>query len=429
MQFKIKEDINIRAWSWLDQNLKNYTSDDVSQSIAYFLNKFNDIPLGEKRIGVVFGMLSFHALCCMLALIKSGRDYVIFYDTAQAEGTTSLHECSHVFFLRKPEEDVLALSSTLNPDSFSIICDAEFESAVSASQARSDLNIEFSDGQRTYIAFTMTKSEIAYTTGKIEASCIQAAMDNYYQEDDVCVFVRPFKHVGVATLAIYPAIFKTKDITLCAGRDDWEQECHRATNTHVAFDMIKDQWSMPKNLRMLTTGGYHFNSNCIDYVTKNATVENIIDCYGTAFCPPPLAIRSLSPENPATPFRWINKYVQMENIKDMLYLKTTDADTFSGVRSEVDGMHYTGDKINGIAPGEFYFLGSARRYVRNLHVRMEDIDFIKLFKKATGIETCSMEFRNIDGVDVPFIKVCAEDKDSADAFIRENSSEITVELL
>jgi hypothetical protein len=430
MQFKIREDINIRAWSWDLQNIKDFQATDISQSVSYFVEKINKIPETEKRIGVVFGMLSFHALCCMLALVKTGRDYVIFYDTKPSDDShLALSDCSHVFFLRKAEEDVTLLAANLQGTTYDIVCTADFEQDIHCHSGHAPLYFEFSKTQRTYIAMFMSLPEIAYTTGDIEASSIQAAMDHYYLEDDICVFVRPFKHVGVATLAIYPAVFKTKDITLCENRDDWDQQHARATNIHVAFDMIREQWPMPKHLRMLTTGGYHFNSQCIDYVTSNSTVENIVDCYGTAFCPPPLAIRHLSKENPSPAFQWVNDFVKMQNVGDALYLKSSEPDTFQGLHSEVDGMLYTGDKISTVDSEHFMFLGSARRYVRTRHTRIEDFTFVKLFKSNTGVSECAIEFRVIDNVEIPFLKVHQKDLQVTEQFILDNSAEITVELL
>lgn len=430
MEFKIREDINIRAWSWYLKNVKDFREADIAQSVSYFVEKINEIPKGEKKIGVVFGMLSFHSLCCMLALVKTGRDYVIFYDVKHSDDSHQpLADCSHVFFLRKVEEDLTLLVENLQGPTYDIVCTADFEQRINSHPGREPLSFEFSKTQRTYIVMFMGQPEIAYTTGEIEASSIQAAMDHYYHEDDICVFVRPFKHVGVATLAIYPAVFKTKDVTLCYSRDDWDDQHARATNIHVAFDMIKEQWPMPKNVRMLTTGGYHFNSQCIDYVTSNSTIENIVDCYGTAFCPPPLAIRHLSKDNPSPAFRWINDFVKMQNIGDALYLKTADADTFLGLESEVNGMLYTGDKISTVDADHFMFLGSARRYVRTRHTRIEDYTFVKLFKRNAGVSECAIEFRVIDNVEVPILKVRQKDLAITKQFILNTSSEITVELL
>ncbi|MEY3074520.1 MAG: hypothetical protein RJB25_156 [Bacteroidota bacterium] len=59
---------------------------------------------------------------------------------------------------------------------------------------------------------------------------------------------------------------------------------------------------------MLTSGGYNFNSECVNYVTSRSEIENIVDCFGTARCPPPLAIRQTLKD---TSFDWVNEFIKL----------------------------------------------------------------------------------------------------------------------
>ena len=310
--------------------MTEYTAEDTARYVSYFLDKINSITDLSKPIGVKFGLLSFVSTCCLLALVKSGRDYCVIYYKNDDFREINDSKFSHVLklgpFWELPEESIKSV--------------LEYETEGAEHTINTDLTFVFSPTQKIYaMADDADTLELLTTSGKIESSSVKAAMDHYFVEDDYCVFHRPMRHIGVATLCIYPALFKAKGISFCALRPEWATQINLATHMHFGYDMIRDKWPMPKNLRMLTTGGYDFNQECVEYVKSKSVIENIVDCYGTRFCPPPLAIRHLKISKHPIPFKWINDYIKPEVRENILYLTSTEPDIFSNPQ---------GDKVSSI---------------------------------------------------------------------------------
>jgi len=190
------------------------------------------------------------------------------------------------------------------------------ESSAFSYYKSDDLIFDYSKNKKVSVVNIINANDIAllYTTEKIEGSSIAAAINHYFHEDDYVVIMRPFGHVGVGTLSIYPAFFKAKNISICPFVNDWNEEYHNATHIHIDKSMMNFGCKLPKKLRMLTSGGYNFNSECADYVTSRSDIENIVDCFGTAKCPPPLAIRQLLKDKifkANNEFEWINEFIKL----------------------------------------------------------------------------------------------------------------------
>jgi hypothetical protein len=253
----------------------------------------------------------------------------------------------------------------------------------------------------------------------------------YYLKEDIVGLVRPFRHIGVGTLAIYPAVFKAKKVILCAWLYDWEKEHYSATHIHAPYEMIRDKWPLPKKLRMLTSGGYPFNSECIKYVTDVSDIDNIVDCFGTSYCPPPLAIRRLSKhDTEVVPFKWVNEYVKPLN---MMFFTSDDPNAFSMDPDTLtpieNGLVKTSDLVINPGPGLFQFLGSHFNYVRVNQARMQEERFVEFLKENVDIGNFVLKFVYIDKVKEPIIEVQNKYKDLLEEFIKNNSVEINTKYV
>jgi len=440
MIFKIPQNASYRGLKILPNNdwwqHRRYTRDDLSKTVSFFVDYINRIPDEQnRRIGVVYGSLSFLSIAFMLALIKSKRHYVIFYHLDNFDvDLTGI--CNHIFVVGELPEIVDKSGLKLLPDFYTETWNYDLQKTAFGHSGRDNLEFEFDAGQKTFIGVQRNGAWAAaplYTTGKIEESCILAAMDNYISEEDTCILVRPFRHIGVATLSIYPALFKAKKVIICRGIDDWNDEYKAATNVHLAWEMIKENWKLPEKLRMVTTGGYAFNSDCINYVVKQCEVENIVDCYGTAVCPPPMAIRYLHKDRPALqPFKWINELLRPESDNGNLSI-IGPKNIFEGVLGyvpsnapEIDKL-LTNDKIEMTDNG-FYFYGSRTMFIRVKHERWTVDNFSNLFKEQTGIEQFEITFEDKDGVAIPTLHVENQYKEIVSDFITNVSAEVILNI-
>lgn len=447
MIFKIPENASFRGLKLVSttnvfvtplQNLNQwvpaeFSRDDLSQAVSFFLDYINRIPVEqERKIGVTFGSLSFLSIAFMLALIKSKRHYIVFYHLDNFDDNLK-NICNHLFIVGELPESVDESGLRSLPDFFSETWNDQVQYAVSAHTGRVDLEFEFSADQKTFRGVENKETAVwtavpLYTTGKIEESCVAAAMDHYIHSDDVCILLRPFRHIGVATLSVYPALFKAKRIIICRSKFDWTDEYSAATNVHLAWEMVKENYPLPKKLRTVTTGGYAFNSECIRYVTDQSQVDNIIDCYGTAVCPPPLAIRQLYKDRPALqPFIWVNKFLTVEDHQGSLVI-AGPAGVFEGVEGSVGSDRIkTNDHIE-LNGDSFYFYGSWMRFVRVNHERWTVDNFSSLLKEQTGISNFMIMFEKKDGVEVPSLYIEKQDEKVVAEFIKNVFAEISLDV-
>lgn len=444
MTFKIHNELELRAYCIKDKKIRNYSLKELSNAVSYFHNKINNIvETDNKNIGIVLGGLGFLQLALMLALVRSGRNYTIFYYRDQYHENMNLY-CDHIFMAGpwdttsdelypnkyKPFEDFW--SRKKSSGLYTSIFEPDIENEALHFESEYNLEFKFSPEQKIYISPTHeVNPKLAYNTGRIEESCIKAAIANYYLESDVVVLVRPFRHIGVATLSIYPAIFSTKKVTLCAWYRDWLKEYKQATHVHLAFEMIRDNWPLPEKLRIVTTGGYPFNSDCVKYVTDQSSVYDIVDCFGTAYCPPPLAIRYIkkaeSDIDYNAPFVWVNDYIQPVY---MLGFKSDDTRAFNSEEPQLamveNGVVKTNDIVYNKISNDFWFYGSILNYVRVNHTRMESSEFIKFLKEKTNITKFDFQFKTIDNVKMPIILLEQHNKEVFEKFINDFSVEIIV---
>lgn len=437
MEFKIRNDIRIRSKSLQTFLMKDYDYEDLSCSVAYFVDKIQKLKADNHQIGVMFGFLSFASVSCMLALIKSKIDYTIIYYTGDMIPDNADNYCSHAFLLG-PFDNQVKIIEHINqkPGFYTNVNDSNIEEQIISYHRKDDLIFEFGSDQKIYALMAGNdKVELIQATGKIEESSISAAMQHYYSPDDYCLLYRPCRHIGVATLSVYPALFKAKTIVLCVDQGEWTSEIDPATHVHFGFNMIQEKWPLPKKLRILTTGGYSFNSDCINYVTSISEIDQIIDCYGTYLCPPPLAIRELSKieDNAITPFKWINEFIRPLNINNILYFETTDKITFQNLLTTRLNKFFesnimpTHDRIKNIDENTFYFYGRSSHVVRVNHMQWTESSFVQFAYEKTNIKDLKVDFKTLNGIDVPVIKVNSKYRHIIQDFILSNYVEAELE--
>lgn len=445
MEFKIRKDIKVRAVSPISLQMKDYDYNDLASAVGYFEDLINSYPKSEKNIGVVFGLLGFLQVAFMLALFKTGRNYNLFYYNSDEFPDWAAGYASHIFLLgpwfggmnNSIQEG--QKNAEFNEKYTNIFTEDIERLALAHSPV--DLTITFSNDQQVF-ANTQGKLNglsLIYNTGYIEASSIKAAMDNYYHEDDNVVLFRACRHAGVATLSVYPAFFKCANITLCKFDEEYNQEYHNATHIHAGYELIRDKWPLPKKLRMLTTGGYAFNSDCINYVTSICDIENIVDCYGTVHFPPPMAIRRLSKDiRGLVPFKWVNEYIIPEFNKnengENLYFKSTVPNGFFSEFNDARQFvvhhhpeydiirHY--DNVESVDDRTFYLHGTVTNYIRMHHTRWSEVDFKNYFVEKTGIKDFEVEFIKKDGIDFPVLITYMKFQRKVTEFAKETDLEI-----
>lgn len=425
MEFRIRDDIEIKSKSFRTNKIKSYNSEDIVRYVSYFLDEINNITDLSKPIGVKLGEISFISACCMLALIKSGRDYgLIYYKNGTNRKSADVH-FSHVFELG-PLWDTTDTTSIL-----------EYETRGYVYPIETDLTFRFSETQKIYcLPVESNVLEVLTTTGKIEESAVKAAMNHYFLEDDFCVFNRPLRHVGVATLCIYPALFKAKGIAFCGKRDDWDKLYHLATHVHMSHDMMIDKFPLPNKLRMLTTGGYDFNKDFIEYVHSQCEIENIVDCYGTRHCPPPLAIRHLHVSEYPIPFTWINEYIKPKFKNNWLHLSSDNHLAFKGIFDDPNrtswNEYITIDPVFAVSDNSFYLIKIAENNkekksdvtynIRMHHQNYSENDFID-FANANSNLNLKLAYHFKDGYASPKILINPGSIEDAVKFLKDNDIE------
>lgn len=415
MQFKIRQDVNIRARSLTTDKFVDYNNESIGRVVAYFIDKLNGLNYQEK-IGVGFGNMSFLSACFMLALQKYNKEFTIVYHNDR-DFEFKKTFCSHLFILGwftdfengKPVKSEL---EKLDKTQFTLIDTPKIEQEAINYHRCDNLIFDFHNDRKTYYVFR-DKMSLLYPNGKIESGSIIAAMQNYIEETDVCILYRPFQHIGVATLSIYPTLFKAKNIIICSTRQDWDQEYGNATNIHMAKEMFSEDFPLPEKIRIITSGGYNFNSECVSFVTSRSRVNLIVDCFGTSQLPPPLAIRILTNPNVNsiwTPFKWIHDYITYDILDEnsKLAFSTKDGDIFDYIENHKNGKLWSNDCFKPIGIKEFEFMGSEVDFIRMTHVQYNIADFIKTFNERSGIPGVKVEFEIIDGLKNPTVVVPAE---------------------
>jgi len=404
-KFSIRDDINVRSKSLVDLQFKDYSKEDIARAVAFYL----DLILNSKhdKIAVGFGNVSLLSVAFMLALHKSGKEYILVYHN----GNFNYHDYGHLY-------SNLFLTGVFSKRDYDIVIEnspnttftdtAIFEQQAFSFYKSDDLIFDYSKNKNVYI-INSDSVQLLYDSEKIEGSSIQAAMNNYFVDYDYVVLMRPLQHVGVGTLSIYPSFFKVKNISLCPWIEDWESEYHKATHIHIDPRMMSYGCKLPKKLRMLTSGGYNFNSDCVNYVTAQSDIENIIDCYGTAKFPPPLAIRKPLIDSM---FVWINEFIKPSIVKDTKQLILTSIDnTVKNITNDLIELDEHG----------FRLIGKALDEIRMSHKLHPVEEFKKLFSEYSGIVDFEVKFEFENGTHNPVVFVNEKDHDRAnDIFFKYN---------
>lgn len=402
-EFVIRDDINVRARSLIDLEYKDYTKEDMARAVAFYLDLI--LTSEHETITVGFGNVSLLSVAFLLALHKSGKEYTLAYHDGTFNFADHKDLYSHLFFTGVVGlEGQSALDAILenDPNRVTLTDTTAMETLAFSYHKIDDLVFDYSKNRKINI---VEKNNIGllYTTEKIEGSSIDAAINNYFHEDDYVVIMRPFQHIGVGTLSIYPAFFKAKNISLCPFIGDWEEEYDKATHVHIDPHMMSIGCALPKKLRMLTSGGYNFNSDCVNYVTSRSEIKNIVDCFGTAKCPPPMAIRHLK-NDIRSYFTWVNKFVMPISIPETGQLSFTTTD--GGFDKLLEQRIVTNDIIEFIDGSyNFKMVGKYVDKIRMSHVLYPMEEFKRLFTEYSGIQDFGVVFEIIDGLKNPVIMV------------------------
>jgi hypothetical protein len=204
-------------------------------------------------------------------------------------------------------------------------------------------------------------------------------MDSFFVDDDYCVFSHGMSHMGVHTTAILPGLFKARVVSLAD--HTWDEEMVHAT--HVQFFSTMNFLQLPKQLRVITTGGNSLKSTFLDQIHAQCQVENIYDIYGLTECLPPLAVRNVqSVADLDNPFTWINTDYQVEIQNNRIKITRPDGAVF-----------LTSDR-GSLTDNQLTFLGRALNLIR-IHGNLVTVEqFKQAFEQATGILEYAIEFKN-----------------------------------
>lgn len=425
-RFVIRDDINVRARSLIDYEFKDYSKEDIARAVAFYLDLILDSK--HETIAVGFGNVSLLSVAFLLALHKSGKEYTLAYHDGNFNFADHKDLYSHLFFTGVTSIEIQAKLDALveeYPNRITFTDTKLFEEAAFSYHKSDDLVFDYSKNKKINIV-EMNNVGLLYTTEKIEGSSIDAAINNYYHEDDYVVIMRPFQHIGVGTLSIYPAFFKAKNISLCPFLGDWKEEYHKATHVHIDPHMMSIGCDLPKKLRMLTSGGYNFNSDCVNYVTSRSEIENIVDCFGTARCPPPLAIRQLK-NSTGSHFTWVNKFVSPISITNTGQLSFTTTD--NGFDKLLEQKVVTNDIVEFIDNSyNFKMVGKYVDKIRMSHILYPMDEFKRMFIAYSGIREFGVVFEIVDGLKNPVIVVNENDFDKASEIVARYHIEAKLKL-
>jgi AMP-binding enzyme len=406
IKFTVRPDLVIRY------NRHDYSYDELSQAVSYWLNIINTQPPGP--IGLAYSGLSFSTIALLLALYKSGRDYKhMGVYSRQLSTLDNLH--------RTLDIDAIFVAGDTNDDvdfhkiSTTYIRTDCWHSAWECArwEGREDLSS---------IPFTHKQKISAYTSGTtgeptqnsmsayVEATSIETAQRLLFSPDDYCLFMHGMSHQGVHTSAILPAIFTAKTVSL-ANRTTWHEELDKATHIQYFYTM-QGTFDLPKKVRVITTGGDKLKTPMLDKIKNECQYEHLYDIYGLTECLPPLAIRDVHEQKDLdSPFLWVNEQYSFDIAQDNsicitrpdnITLKTSDL----GSR-EQDHLYYIGRQ-------------SSRIRVRGLLVTVAE--FKQEFEQMTNIVSYAIEPRD----NAYLLHIFNKDSTIVNQYVQDNDVMITV---
>ena len=295
----------------LRYNRRNYTTDELSQAVSYWLNQINQTDCAMP-IGVAYAGLSFSAVALILALYKSGRDFYHLgvHSRTLNHDTQNNLQLSHIFVVGNTND----IGHFVNIPQIYTRTDSWHHAYECATWAgRTDLTIPFSQTQYVYAytSGTTGNPQLTKMSAYTESLSIAVAQQTFFDETDYCVFLHGMSHQGVHTTAILPGIF-TAGIVSFADTDTWNEEIERATHTQYFYTM-KDLYPLPKQLRVITTGGDMLKPVFLEHIQSQCSYQHLFDIYGLTECLPPLAVRDIHlPEDLSNDFVWINSNYSYE---------------------------------------------------------------------------------------------------------------------
>lgn len=345
---------NLKIFSndaWFDYN-------DLSIAVGYWANILkekwghSDIPIGV----VATGDTSFSTTSFFLALYETKTNYVYlpnYYDYTEPN------------FCEKyelPEIQQLVILGSEYNTKIKAITPLTFRTADFVHSFRmfetphySPLEFEFSDQHKitTLTSGSTGKSRVIITTAASEARSISAAIAEYFDPDDVCLFSHGLSHRGVHTTSILPALFFV-DTIYFAETYTWSLIVDKAT--HCQWFATMRQWcNLTPNLKKITFGGSILSDSTADYIFSCSPDVIVYDIYGLTECLPPVAIRKLTKDSRPETFTLC---------RDELSIRSSDNNILV-FNNDIDGTTvYTGDIALPVSDKEFKFLGRDKKEVR-----------------------------------------------------------------
>ena len=359
---------------------RNYTHTDIAQAVGYWLDKINNIG-GNRPIGISYATLSFSSIAFLLALYKSGRSFmhlgVIGNDVS--DSLLQEQELDAIFVVGDLFHSNVKLDIITNQLYHTDTWDHAYNCVHW--QQPADLTIPFRNTQIIY----------AYTSGSTgrpkpvsmssyyESLSIKCAMDLFFVEDDYCVFAHGMSHMGVHTTAILPGLFKARVVSLAD--HTWDEEILHAS--HIQYFSTMTFLQLPKQLRVLTTGGNSLKRTFLEQIHTQCQVDNIYDVYGLTECLPPLAVRNVkSIEDLSKPFTWVNAD----------YFATIEQGCIKITRP--DGQIFVTSDQGSIENDQLTFLGRANNLIRVNGNLVTVEEFQQIFETETKVVNYAIENHN-----------------------------------
>ena len=379
-ELKMENNFRIRKDFILRYRRRNYNYKDLAQGVSYWLNQINTID-DSRPIGISYATLSFSSIAFLLALYKSQRSFTHLGVVGKEVNDELIRTqgLSAVFVVGDLFHSNVTLDIITNQIHHTDTWDHAYNCATWT--GFEELDIPFTD-QQTINAFTSGstgKPSAVSMTAYTESLSIQLAMEIFFVEDDYCVFAHGMSHMGVHTTAILPGLFKAKVVSLAD--HTWDEEMIYAT--HVQFFSTMSFLQLPKQLRVITTGGNLLKSTFLEHIHSQCSVENIYDIYGLTECLPPLAVRTVNSISDLNkPFTWINCAYQVAIESDRIKITRPD-----------DVVFVTSDR-GSLIDRQLTFLGRALSLVR-LNGNLVTVEqFKNEFETVTKILDYVIEYVN-----------------------------------
>jgi len=398
--FRIRDDFVLRY------RRRDYSYRDIAQAVSYWLDQIN---CTQGTIGIAYATLSFSSVAFLLALYKSGRPFTHLGVVGREVTEQLLHDqqLGAIFVVGDLFHSNIKLDFISNQLHHTDTWDHAYNCSTWTGQE--ELVIPFTDAQ-TINAFTSGSTGrpgAVAMSAYIESLSIRLAMDLFFVNDDYCVFAHGMSHMGVHTTAILPGLFRARVVSLAD--HTWDEEMVHAT--HVQFFATMSFLQLPKQLRVLTTGGNSLKSTFLEQIQSQCQVDNVYDIYGLTECLPPLAVRRVqSIADLNKPFTWVNDSYQVGITGDKIKITRPDGAVF--VTSD-RGM---------LVDDQLTFLGRALSMIR-LHGNLVSVEeFKQAFESATKILNYVIESANNEFV----LHALLTDSDLITRFIQSSDANIFV---